>query len=248
MEPVFENHRTEYQRLAATSRRRDHRTPRAVPTIDCQSTRSQGSRAGSTKSYKSGAQSARGRPNTGGSEVSWKFTGKAFTEGVSNRENELKHGCGIIPKVHPDDDPRVGEVPVRFRHEIGFATTALAAHGGYLPRQDKVDPDICRYKRQMTTWHEHDHGKSTAGRKELRPLRVAGLLSARHGYINTAPGHRVGLEDRPTWMSEDEDLPGGYLYTPSDPHGLLPEGSRGRGDPTRFGIDAHFTAQFVPTK
>jgi len=126
-----------------------------------------------------------------------------------------------------------------------FACSALAAHGGITPRQHKADEGLDRHKRHPTTWHDHDHGKSSAAKKTLRPLRVAGLHTARLNYLRTDPGSRMGTEDRPTWMREDEDLPGGYLYTPSDPHGTLPASARGSGDPSRFGIDAHFTSQFA---
>merc|ERR1712118_357871 len=87
---------------------------------------------------------------------------------------------------------------------------ALAAHGGIIPRMDKIDVDVDRYKRQLTTWHEHDHGKSSAAKKQLRPLRVAGLSSARQGYIAQPPSSRVGTQDRPEWIRGETDLPGGY--------------------------------------
>lgn len=219
MEPNFNSHRTEYQRLASTSRRRDHR-PKELAN-------------------------ATGRPNTGGSQVSWKFSGKPFTEGISNRESELKKGCGIFPRVWPDTDARISEVPVTSRAAIQYASTALASHGGITPRQRKVDVEIDHHKRHITTWHEHDHIRSSAGKKQVRPLRVAGVNSARLGYIRQDPSHRAGIEDRPTWMKEAEDLPGGYLFTPSDPLFQLPASARGRGDPTVFGKDSHFSIAFL---
>merc|ERR1719160_1810214 len=229
MEPNFDCHKTEYQRLASTSRRREHRS-RALSTSGALSTTGKSSTG------------PNGRLNTGGSEVSWKFTGKPFTTGISNREIELKKGCGIFPRVWPDEDSRISEVPVTCRRDLRFGTTALAAHGGIIPRMDKIDVDVDRYKRQLTTWHEHDHGKSSAAKKQLRPLRVAGLSSARQGYIAQPPSSRVGTQDRPEWIRGETDLPGGYDFTPSDPGSLLPLSARGRGDPVRFGIDAHFTA------
>lgn len=222
MEPNFDTHRTEYQRLASSSRRRERHSR------DCISTGS-------------------GRPNTGSSRCSFKFTGKAFTEGISNREAELKGGgCGIFPRVHPDNDARIAEVPVTSRRDLQFATTALAQHGGIMPRQHKGDAGIDEHKRQQTTWHEHDHGKSSAAAKQMRPLRVAGLSAARLGYLSLPPSSRVGIEDRPTWMKENEDLPGGYLFSPSDVHGKLPASARGAGKPSRFGFDTHFSSQFTP--
>jgi len=212
------NHRTEYQRLASTSRRREHRPKELANAL--------------------------GRPNTGGSQVSWKFSGKPFTQGTSNREHELKKGCGIFPRVWPDADARVSEVPVTSRAAIQYASTALASHGGITPRQRTVDVEIDHHKRQLTTWHEHDHIKSSAAGKQVRPLRVAGISSARLGGIKQDPGYRMGMEDRPEWMAEAEDLPGGYLFTPSDPLFQLPASARGRGDPTVFGKDSHFSHKF----
>lgn len=226
MEPNLQTHRTEYQRLASTSRRREHRERHDHCKISCTT----------------------GRPNTGGSEVSWKFTGKPFTQGISNREAELREGCGIHPKVWPDNDVRISEIPVTCRRDLQFATTAMAAHGGYTPRKPKVEKEIAEHKRQLTVWHEHDHTNSSAAKKTVRPLRVAGLMSARLGYLSLDPGSRVGMEDRPSWMREDETLPGGFLFTPSDPHGRLPASARGHGDPSRFGKDAHFTATFTQAK
>lgn len=223
MEPNLDCHRTEYQRLASTSRRRERQS----------------------RSHSSSAAGPGGRLNTGGSEVSWRFTGKPFTNGISNRDAELKTGCGIYPRVHPDEDPRISEVPVKSRLDLRFATTALAAQGGLVPRNHQAEEAISQHKRHLTTWHEHDHGKSGAAKKHIRPLRVAGVSSARLGYTSLPSSARVGTEDRPTWMPENEDLPGGYLFTPSDPHSLLPASARGRGASSRFGRTAHFTATFT---
>lgn len=226
MEPNFHGHRTEYERLQATSRRREApqriSAPRRTP------------------------RSREQTPSDTGSEVHWKFTGKNFTDGLSNRDIELKgRGCGIFPRVWPDEDARISEVPVHDRVSLKYGTTALAQHGGITPRRrEAADVDIDKLKREPVVWHEHDHVRSSAANKQLRPLRVAGLSTARLGYLNTDPGSRSGVEDRPPWMREDEDMPGGYHFTPSDPHFKLPESARGRGDPTRFGIDEHFTASF----
>jgi len=181
--------------------------------------------------------------------VKWTFTGKHFTDPRSNRELELGgRGCGIFPRVWPDDDPRISEIPVHDRESLKYATTALAQMGGIAPRRaedcDDATAAIHKLKHDTVEWHEHDTGRSSSTTKTVRPLRVAGLSTARLGYLATEPGHRVGVEDRPPWMREDEDMPGGYFYTPSDPHFKLAEGSRGRGDPTRFGMESHFTAKF----
>eukprot|EP00427_Karlodinium_veneficum_P029791 CAMPEP_0169221366 /NCGR_PEP_ID=MMETSP1016-20121227/21009_1 /TAXON_ID=342587 /ORGANISM="Karlodinium micrum, Strain CCMP2283" /LENGTH=225 /DNA_ID=CAMNT_0009299567 /DNA_START=39 /DNA_END=716 /DNA_ORIENTATION=- len=222
MEPNFNAHSTEYGRLSETGRRREQRSC-VLSNTD-------------------------GRLSSGGSQATWNFTGKSFSDGLSNREAELTgKGCGIFPRVHPPDDPRISEVPIRSRRCLSFATTALAQQGGITPRQRVVDDSISRMKREATIWHEHDHSRSSALTKKVRSLRVAGVNSARLGHINTHLGHRnAGIEDRPSWMREDEHLPGGFLFTPSDPFSQLPEGTPGRGDPSRFGRVGHFSSSFPP--
>merc|ERR1712014_363856 len=98
--------------------------------------------------------------------------------------------------------------------------------GGITPRERNIDDNITQLKRQTTIWHEHDHAGSSAFNKKVRAHRVAGVNSARLGYINTHAGHRAtSIDDRPHWMSEQEDLPGGFYFTPSDPDCLLPVGT-----------------------
>mmetsp|Transcript_129341 Transcript_129341/g.322439 ORF Transcript_129341/g.322439 Transcript_129341/m.322439 type:complete len:207 (+) Transcript_129341:96-716(+) len=176
------------------------------------------------------AQSLAGPP------PSWSFSSRAFTDATSNRELEIStHGCGITPRVWPDSDARISEVPVTSRQALRYATTALAQQGGLTPRRRAVDSTVAQLRAEATAWHQHDHERSTCDRKELRPIRVAGLNSARIGHIRTVPFHRTGVDDRPHWMSENEMLPGGWHFTPSD-H---------KGDPTLFGRNAHFTAGFT---
>eukprot|EP00443_Scrippsiella_acuminata_P032440 CAMPEP_0115361200 /NCGR_PEP_ID=MMETSP0270-20121206/102082_1 /TAXON_ID=71861 /ORGANISM="Scrippsiella trochoidea, Strain CCMP3099" /LENGTH=185 /DNA_ID=CAMNT_0002783763 /DNA_START=31 /DNA_END=584 /DNA_ORIENTATION=+ len=70
------------------------------------------------------AQSLAGPP------PSWSFSSRAFTDATSNRELEIStHGCGITPRVWPDSDARISEVPVTSRQALRYATTALAQQG-----------------------------------------------------------------------------------------------------------------------
>mmetsp|Transcript_43882 Transcript_43882/g.139766 ORF Transcript_43882/g.139766 Transcript_43882/m.139766 type:complete len:197 (-) Transcript_43882:208-798(-) len=168
----------------------------------------------------------------------WKFTGRQWTEATSNRARELTHGCGITPRVWGDSDSRISEEPVTSRESLRYATTALAQMGGITPRRRAVDDTVSQLRREKVVWHQHCHDQSRSDRKELRPLRVAGLNSAHLSYIKQRPGDRPGLAERPPWMREDEQVPGKWTFKPSDP----------KGDPTVFGRNSHFTDNFMLTR
>merc|ERR1712039_729361 len=96
----------------------------------------------------------------------------------------MGRGCGIYPRVHGDSDARISEEPVANPAALKYATTALAQMGGITPRKRVVDDNLTRLKREQVSWVQHDHERSSCSSKVLRPIRVAGVNSARLGYIN----------------------------------------------------------------
>mmetsp|Transcript_49313 Transcript_49313/g.107357 ORF Transcript_49313/g.107357 Transcript_49313/m.107357 type:complete len:206 (-) Transcript_49313:97-714(-) len=185
-----------------------------------------------------------GRPRAArqrGKQPDWPFTGKQWTERGSNGSNRTQEaargaqGVGVVPRVWPDSDPRISEVPVLSRASLRYATTALAQQGGIIPREQVVDRDLLELKRNPVRWVQHDPKRSTCDSKVLRPFKVAGVNSARLGWLSAHSATRQGIDDRPPGMREDETLPGGFLFSPSEAH----------GDPTRFGRDTHFTSGFA---
>mmetsp|Transcript_46265 Transcript_46265/g.134751 ORF Transcript_46265/g.134751 Transcript_46265/m.134751 type:complete len:202 (+) Transcript_46265:66-671(+) len=185
----------------------------------------------------SGDRRAPTAKSSSGKTPDFNFSGRPFTTAISNRDRELAgRGCGVHPRVWPDEDPGISEVPITSRGSLRFATTALAQFGGMTPRRRVVDSGVSLLRQQATMWHQHDHERSRADHKELRAFPVAGLNSARLGYMKQRPCDRMGVDDRPPWMQENEHLPGGWHFTPSD----------SVGDPTLFGRNHHFTAGFRP--
>jgi len=168
------------------------------------------------------------------------FTGSAFTNAKSRREHEVAgKGCGIVPRVWPPHEGcRMSEVPVTSRSAMSHATTALAAQSGITPRRKAPmpEPAVSALRMEGTVWHQHDHERSNSDRKELRPMRAAGLHTKRIDWLRKEPaGLRGGTNDRPEWIRENKAEPGSWHYTPSDKH----------GDPTLFGRNAHFTQKFT---
>lgn len=166
------------------------------------------------------------------------FTGRPFTEGLSNRQFELVRGCGISPRVWPDEDPRITEHPVVNRSMVQHGTTALASLGGYTQRPREPDDLVRTYKRERVEWHEHDRERSGVDKKVLRPVKVAGMRSAHMGANAQGFMHPGGIEDRPHWMSgrrDDDHLPGRWKFKPSDPQQCVP---------TLFARDSNFTKAF----
>eukprot|EP00933_Yihiella_yeosuensis_P023510 TRINITY_DN18326_c4_g1_i1.p1 TRINITY_DN18326_c4_g1~~TRINITY_DN18326_c4_g1_i1.p1 ORF type:complete len:204 (+),score=26.96 TRINITY_DN18326_c4_g1_i1:83-694(+) len=163
------------------------------------------------------------------------FSGKHFTHSDTNRNFEIKRGCGISPRVWGDHDDRVAEEPVINRAALQYATMSISAQGGHTPRRRQVDDYVAQLRREATRWQQHDHEKSNSKKKELRHMVAAGRNSASLGYCRLHSCHRPpGVDDRPPWMREDEHLPGGWEFTPSDP----------TGDPTLFGKDSQFSMSF----
>mmetsp|Transcript_20163 Transcript_20163/g.55820 ORF Transcript_20163/g.55820 Transcript_20163/m.55820 type:complete len:214 (+) Transcript_20163:109-750(+) len=177
---------------------------------------------------------ARGPAEATNRKPAWSFSGKAWTHDESNRTREIAHGCGITPRVWGDGDARISEEPVTSRSALAYGTTALAQSAGITPRRRVIDTQMAELKRNAVAWHQHDHERSSADSKVLRPIRVAGVNTARLGWLKQNTFDRQGVDDRPHGFREDETMPGGYHFTPADPD----------GDPTRFGRDAHFTAKF----
>eukprot|EP00441_Pelagodinium_beii_P042583 CAMPEP_0197627722 /NCGR_PEP_ID=MMETSP1338-20131121/6256_1 /TAXON_ID=43686 ORGANISM="Pelagodinium beii, Strain RCC1491" /NCGR_SAMPLE_ID=MMETSP1338 /ASSEMBLY_ACC=CAM_ASM_000754 /LENGTH=200 /DNA_ID=CAMNT_0043198521 /DNA_START=41 /DNA_END=640 /DNA_ORIENTATION=+ len=166
--------------------------------------------------------------------MTWTWTGKPWTHSDTNRAKEISDGCGITPRAIGKHDQRVNEQPVTSRFAMQYATMAISAHGGHTPRKRNVDDNIARLRREARMWHQHDHMRSTAAKKELRSIQAAGVSSAHLAYLSTHAAQRTGVDDRPPWMREDEHLPGGWDFTPSDP----------TGDPSRFGRTSHLTTSF----
>eukprot|EP00928_Gymnodinium_smaydae_P023384 TRINITY_DN19322_c0_g1_i1.p1 TRINITY_DN19322_c0_g1~~TRINITY_DN19322_c0_g1_i1.p1 ORF type:complete len:204 (+),score=13.53 TRINITY_DN19322_c0_g1_i1:57-668(+) len=160
--------------------------------------------------------------------------GKPWTDPESHRAKELRKGAGIYPRVQEESEYKLTKVPTVDRRTLGFSTTAMASLAGFTPRQ-VVRSEVHDLRGSQTIWHQHDHENSSCDKKVLRSMPVAGLNSARLGWTREHATHRsTGATDRPPWMSENESLPGGWHFTPSDKH----------GDPTRFGRDSHFTRNF----
>lgn len=154
----------------------------------------------------------------GGAPPTFSFSGRHFTDPESNLTNP--RGCGITPQVWPDADPRISEVPITSREDLQWATTSIAQFGGVTPRRGRpVHTDVADHARLRATWSNHHHDK---------PLRVAGISTARLGHNGTAAADRQGVDDRPTILgwSENETLPGGYHYSPRRDDGQSAFGRR----------------------
>eukprot|EP00929_Paragymnodinium_shiwhaense_P050931 TRINITY_DN25639_c0_g1_i1.p1 TRINITY_DN25639_c0_g1~~TRINITY_DN25639_c0_g1_i1.p1 ORF type:complete len:214 (+),score=21.79 TRINITY_DN25639_c0_g1_i1:85-726(+) len=179
----------------------------------------------------------RGMLSARGAAPEFKFTGRLWTDPTCNRAAELKKGCGVYPRVWGDADARNSEVPITSREALRFfGTTSLAQHAGLTPRDHRTDNDkeVLDLKRAPVIWPEHDRERSECDRKVLRPMKVAGVNTARLGARKLHSFQRMGVDDRPPWMKEDETMPGGYHFAPAEPN----------GDPTRFGRSQHFSKKF----
>mmetsp|Transcript_5208 Transcript_5208/g.7313 ORF Transcript_5208/g.7313 Transcript_5208/m.7313 type:complete len:232 (+) Transcript_5208:1-696(+) len=175
------------------------------------------------------------------------FTGRSFRR----QEEEQPHhapevsvaasgegnGCGIAPRVHPAaaaTTRKMNMISATGREDLRFATTALAALGGHAPRRVAREAETSDLKRETAVWHQHDPDRSSCSQKVHRPIKTAGVSSARLSYSGLQSCHRVGREDRPTWMKNMELLPGAWKFGPS----------ANGGAPGVFNRSDHFTEGF----
>mmetsp|Transcript_2511 Transcript_2511/g.5995 ORF Transcript_2511/g.5995 Transcript_2511/m.5995 type:complete len:203 (-) Transcript_2511:82-690(-) len=172
------------------------------------------------------------RPSAGAS-LAWQWTGKPWSQAEGLRTRELRQGCGITPRVHPAPSGTVNEELATSRAAMQYATMAIAAQGGLTMRKRELD-DTDRLRKQQVVWPQHDHDLSGSAQKELRHFPIAGRSSASLGYTKKPSFLRTQINgDRPAWMREEEDRPGGWGFTPSQPMRSA-----------RFAREAHFTSSF----
>ncbi|OLP86878.1 hypothetical protein AK812_SmicGene31970 [Symbiodinium microadriaticum] len=159
------------------------------------------------------------------------WTGKPWSKAESLRSRELRQGCGITPRVYPAPSGTVNEELATSQAAMQFATMAIAAQGGQTMRKRELD-DTDRLRKQTVVWQQHDHDLSGSARKELRHYPVAGRSSASLGYTKKPSFLRMQINgDRPAWMREEDDRPGGWSFAPSSPLRSA-----------RFAREAHFTS------
>ncbi|CAJ1349887.1 unnamed protein product [Effrenium voratum] len=167
-----------------------------------------------------------------GEPAAWQWTGKPWTLNETLRQREARQGCGITPRVYPAPLGTVNEELATSRTTMQYATMALSAQAGHIMRKRELD-DTDRLRSQQVLWEQHDHDLS-AGRKERRPFPIAGRSSASLGYTKKPTFMRTQINgDRPSWMKGDDELPGGWSFSPHDPQRS-----------SRFAREVHFTSSF----
>eukprot|EP00927_Polykrikos_kofoidii_P074858 TRINITY_DN70909_c0_g1_i1.p1 TRINITY_DN70909_c0_g1~~TRINITY_DN70909_c0_g1_i1.p1 ORF type:complete len:224 (+),score=18.08 TRINITY_DN70909_c0_g1_i1:56-673(+) len=158
----------------------------------------------------------------------WHLTGNPMTRNDTSRSDAVERGRRITSDVGGHTDGRLGELPVGCQSARAYGATLTQ-------RQRTIDAELEEVKKAPVIWAQHDHEKSLCDRKQLRPMRVAGVNSARlHMLRSQATVHRPGNDNRPPWMKKDEHLPGGLKYSPADVN----------GNPTKFGIDSHYSSMY----
>ncbi|CAK9019604.1 unnamed protein product [Durusdinium trenchii] len=150
-----------------------------------------------------------------GDAPAWQFTGKPWTQAETLRSREVRHGCGITPRVYPAPVGSINEEFATSREDMQFATMAIAAQAGQPLRKRELD-DTDRLRKQPVYWHQHDHVEALDvklqgfGMMGFDPKRPVDLSASGRKESGAA---RVSL---PLTARPEDELPGGRSFTPAN--------------------------------